>query len=159
MKHIIEQVWDTLPRGLSFIRPLAFCGKIEPAHPMGLPCFSDSKSRTAHTQENAIQGISRKETTQVVSAATYATGNMGSPVSAAQTANTLNAHISIVRGALLFSSWVHIRGGCTSDQLPSSNISHQAQAVPQEVQEPQISKPFPAKGSGDPPSPREWKRQ
>ena len=95
----------------------------------------------------------------MVSAATYATGNMGSPVSAAQTANTLNAHISIVRGALLFSSWVHIRGGCTSDQLPSSNISHQAQAVPQEVQEPQISKPFPAKGSGDPPSPGEWKRQ
>lgn len=85
----------------------------------------------------------------MVSAATYATGNMGSPVSSAYMANTLTAHISIVRGALLFSSWVHIRGGCNSNQLPSSNISNRVQAVPEEVQEPEICKPFPAKVSGD----------
>lgn len=84
----------------------------------------------------------------MVSAATYATGNMGSPVSSAYMTNTLTAHISIVRGALLF--WVHIRGGCNSDQLPSLNISNQVQAVPEEVQEPEICKPFPGfKVSGD----------
>lgn len=89
MKHVIQQVWDTLPRGVSFIRPLAFHSKIQTAHSMGLPCFPDSKSRTVHTQENAIQRISREKSTQVVSAAKQATGNMGSPVSSVQTANTL----------------------------------------------------------------------
>lgn len=85
----------------------------------------------------------------MVSAATYATGNTGSPVSSAYMANTLTTHISIVRGALLFSSWVHIRGGCNSNQLSSSNISNRVQAVPEEVQEPETCKPFPAKVSGD----------